>query len=164
MYVCIYIYIHICVCTYFDTYACTVGFHNFNLRIFNLRVSNPNKLIVEVFLTRCRISMCQGLGPKKHDVISEIDRCPFPTAPARRRRRAPGPRVWLIISISHIYISLALSLSLYIYIYMYMYIYIYIYMAWACQLPRPRQAHLRARRRRRGGPARPGKRSTNYYY
>ena len=42
----------------------TVGFHNFNLPIFNLRVSNPNKLIVDVFLTRCRISMCQGLGPK----------------------------------------------------------------------------------------------------
>ena len=44
--------------------APSVGFHNFNLRIFNLRVSNPNKLIVDVFLTRCRISMCQGLGPK----------------------------------------------------------------------------------------------------
>ena len=42
----------------------TVGFHNFNLRIFNLRISNPNKLIVYVCLTRCRISMCQGLGPK----------------------------------------------------------------------------------------------------
>ena len=27
----------------------TVGFHNFNLRIFNLRVSNPNKWIVDVF-------------------------------------------------------------------------------------------------------------------
>ena len=26
------------------------------------------------FLTRCRISKCQGLGPKKHDEISEIDR------------------------------------------------------------------------------------------
>ena len=51
----------------------TVGFHNFNLRIFNLRVSNPNKLIADVFLTRW-ISMCQGLGPKKHDEISEIDR------------------------------------------------------------------------------------------
>ena len=50
-----------------------VGFHNFNLRILNLRVSNPNKLIVDVFLTRCRISMCQGLGPKKHDESSEID-------------------------------------------------------------------------------------------
>ena len=55
----------------------TVGFHNFNLRIFNLRVSNPNKLIVDAFLTRCRISMCQGLGPKKHDEISEIDRRGF---------------------------------------------------------------------------------------
>ena len=42
----------------------TVGFHNFNIRIFNLRVSNPNKLIVDVFLTRCRSSMYQGLSPK----------------------------------------------------------------------------------------------------
>ena len=59
-------------------FKCTVGFHNFNLRIFNLRVSNPNKLTVDVFLTRCRISMCQGLGPKKHDEISEIDRTMSP--------------------------------------------------------------------------------------
>ena len=29
---------------------------------------------MDVFLTRCRISMCQGLGPKKHDELSEIDR------------------------------------------------------------------------------------------
>ena len=29
------------------------------------------------FLTRCRISMCQGLGPEKHDEISEIDRMFF---------------------------------------------------------------------------------------
>ena len=56
------------------THPYTVGFHNFNLRIFNLRVSNPNKLIVSVCLTRCRISVCQGLGQKKHDEISEIDR------------------------------------------------------------------------------------------
>ena len=54
--------------------ACTVGFHNFNLRIFNLRVSNPNKFIVDVFSTQCRISMCRGLGPKKHDEMSEVDR------------------------------------------------------------------------------------------
>ena len=51
----------------------TVGFHNFSLRTFNLRVSNPNKLTVNIFLTRCRISMCQGLGPKNHE-ISETDR------------------------------------------------------------------------------------------
>ena len=66
----------------------TVGFHNLNLRIFNLRVSNPNKLIVDVFLTRCRISMCQGLGPKKHDEISEIDRKSFWAAAAALRRSA----------------------------------------------------------------------------
>ena len=52
----------------------TVGFHNFNLRIFNLRVSNPDKLIVDVCLTRCRIPVRQGLGPEKHDEISETDR------------------------------------------------------------------------------------------
>ena len=81
MYIHIYIYIHTHV--YISAASArargrrgkagTVGFHNFNLRIFNLRVSNPNKLIVDV-LTRCRISMCQGLGPKQHDEISEIDR------------------------------------------------------------------------------------------
>ena len=42
----------------------TASFHNFKSQNFKLRVSNPNKLIVDVFLTRCRISMCQGLGPK----------------------------------------------------------------------------------------------------
>ena len=71
-YMCVYIYIDRYICIYpqvsCDIHAHTIGFHNFNLRIFNLRVSNPNKLIVFLFfLTRCRISMCQGLGPKKHD-------------------------------------------------------------------------------------------------
>ena len=84
----------LCVICYMLNAACyiilsynTVGFHNFNLRIFSLRVSNPNKLIVDVFLTRCRISMCQGLGPKKHDEISEIDRM-------FARRHSSGWQVW----------------------------------------------------------------------
>ena len=62
--------------------------------------------MVDVFLTRCRISMCQGLGQKKHDEISEIDRTFFitprnPDAPFRMPllrspelvgdRRAPSP-------------------------------------------------------------------------
>ena len=64
----------------------TVGFHTFNLRIFNLRTSNPNKLIVYVFLTRCRISMCQSLGPKKNK-ISKTDRTIARTAPAGWRIR-----------------------------------------------------------------------------
>ena len=81
----------------------TVGFHNFNLRIFNLRVSNPNKLIVDVFLTRCRTSMCQGLGPKKHDEISEIDRTtlsyrlPGSCRPASRPSTPPGPLRYLYL-------------------------------------------------------------------
>ena len=32
------------------TLTTTVGFHNFNLRIDNLRVSNPNTFIVDVFV------------------------------------------------------------------------------------------------------------------
>ena len=52
-------YIHIYIYIYNDSWANleilslkidrTVGFHNFNIRIFNSRVSNPNKLIVDVF-------------------------------------------------------------------------------------------------------------------
>ena len=52
----------------------TVGFHNFNLRIFNLRVSNPNKLIVDVFVDTMSDFNVPGSRPKKHDAISEIDR------------------------------------------------------------------------------------------
>ena len=69
----------------YRTIPYTVGFHKFNLRIFNLRVSNPNEFIVDVFLTRCRISMCQGLGPK-HDETSEVDRT-YTAAGASSSRR-----------------------------------------------------------------------------
>ena len=79
----IYIYMYICI-MYICLGGTTVGSHNFNLRIFNLRVSNPDKLIVDVCLTRCRISMCQGLGPKKHDEISEIDRKGLPRNGGRK--------------------------------------------------------------------------------
>ena len=68
----------------------TPGFHNFNLRIFNLRVSNPNKFIVDGCLTRCRISMRQGLGPKKHGEISEIDCTYIIHTSSTWCRRPPG--------------------------------------------------------------------------
>ena len=55
----------------------TVGFHNLNLRIFNLRVSNPNKLIVDVFFDTISDFNVPGSRPKKHDEISEIDRMAF---------------------------------------------------------------------------------------
>ena len=45
--------------------ANTVGFHNFNLRIFNLRVSNPNKLIVDVFVDTMSDFNVPGSRPKK---------------------------------------------------------------------------------------------------
>ena len=71
----------------------TVGFHNFNLRIFNLRVSNPNKLIVDVLLTRCRISMCQGLGPRNTTKFRKSAVCKRSSpSPARPRARAGAPR------------------------------------------------------------------------
>ena len=43
----------------------TVGFHNFNLRIVNLRVSNPNKLIVDVFVDTMSDFNVPGSRPKK---------------------------------------------------------------------------------------------------
>ena len=43
----------------------TVGFHNFNLRNFNLRVSNPNKLIVGVFCDTMSDFNVPGSQPKK---------------------------------------------------------------------------------------------------
>ena len=109
----------------------TVGFHNFNLRIFNLRVSNQNKLIVDVFLTRCRISLFQGLGPKKHDDILKTDR-------SRRGRlswrvgdgsglaRGGGSK---LASEGHTYMYVCMYVCIYIYIYMYvcMYVCMYVY-------------------------------------
>ena len=43
----------------------TVGFHNFNLRVQFESFKSGHSL--NIFLTRCRISMCQGFSPKKHD-------------------------------------------------------------------------------------------------
>ena len=43
----------------------TVGFHNFNLRMFNLRVSNPYKLIVDVFFDTMSDFNVPGSRPKK---------------------------------------------------------------------------------------------------
>ena len=94
----------------------TVGFHNFNLRIFNSRVSNPDKLTVEFFLTRCRISMCQGLGPQKHDEISEIDRITI----------SMTMTMTMTITIT-ITITITTAMNYWYYVYVCMHIYIYIY-------------------------------------
>ena len=51
-----------------------VGFHNFNLRNFNLRVSKSNKFIVDMFFDTMSDFNVPGSRPKKHDEISEIDR------------------------------------------------------------------------------------------
>ena len=42
-----------------------VGFHNFNLRTFNLRVSNPSKFIVDVFFDTMSDFNVPGSRPKK---------------------------------------------------------------------------------------------------
>ena len=44
----------------------TVGFQNFDLRIFNLRVSNPNKLIVDVFVDTMSDFNVPGSRPNKN--------------------------------------------------------------------------------------------------
>ena len=46
----------------------TVGFHNFNLRIFNLRISNPNKLIVYVFVDTMSDFNVPGSRPPKKTI------------------------------------------------------------------------------------------------
>ena len=87
MHIYIYIYTHICIYIYIYIYMLpdprafdlpqasrslisvgiypTVGSHNFNLRIFNLRVSNPNKLIVDVFFDTMSDFNVPGSRPKK---------------------------------------------------------------------------------------------------
>ena len=74
LYIYIYIYIFICARPRVPelahgrspTFDChTVGFHNFNLRIFNLRVSDPNKLIVDVFVDTMSDFNVPGSRPNK---------------------------------------------------------------------------------------------------
>ena len=54
-------------------YVRTLGFHNFNLRIFNLRIPNPSKLTVYVFFDTMSDFNVPKLRPKKHFDISETD-------------------------------------------------------------------------------------------
>ena len=51
----------------------TVGAHNVNLIIFNLRVSNPNKLIVDFVRHDVGFQCARVSAKQKHDEISEID-------------------------------------------------------------------------------------------
>ena len=68
-YIYIYIYIHARIHIYIYIY--TVGLHNFNLRIFNFRVSNPNKLIVDVFFDTMSDFNVPGFRPQKQTLIFE---------------------------------------------------------------------------------------------
>ena len=52
----------------------TVAFNNFNLRIVKLRVSNPDTLIVDVFVDTMSDFNVPGSWPKKHYETSEVDR------------------------------------------------------------------------------------------
>ena len=57
-----------------------------------------------MFLSRCRISMCQGLGAKKHDEISETGRTRAPPVVALPRSapssRAAAPGVDLVLGVA----------------------------------------------------------------
>ena len=53
----------------------TVGFHNFNLRFFDLRVSHPIKLIVDVFVDTMSDFNVPGSRPNKNTMkFRKIDR------------------------------------------------------------------------------------------
>ena len=64
----------------------TVGFNNFNLRIFNLRVSNPNKLIVDVFFDTSDFNV-PGSRPDKNTMKFRKSTVLAAVAAARRLRR-----------------------------------------------------------------------------
>ena len=67
IYTCIHTRMSACICIHTHTmhaYIHTVGFHNFNLRSFNLRMSNPNKLIVDVFVDTMSDFNVPGSRPK----------------------------------------------------------------------------------------------------
>ena len=120
-----------------------VGFHNFSLRTFNLSLKSE-QIDCGCFFTRCRISMCQGLDPKQHDEISEIDGIwvqrgtrPQGSATAHFRQCDVATNVvWYsfnmlyvytrvmyihiyIYTLLHLSLSLSISLSIHIYIYTY---------------------------------------------
>ena len=78
--------------------APTVGFHNLNLRIFNLRVSNPNKIIVDVFVDTMSDFNVPGSRPKKHDETSEIDVLRLFIATPAESTTTPGSRPIGLIS------------------------------------------------------------------
>ena len=88
---CVYIYIYIYI---YGSPA--VGFHDFNLRNFSLRVSNPNKFFVDVFFDTMSDFNVPGSRATKHGEISEIDRrgdlngVQKGSAPARERRFMSG--------------------------------------------------------------------------
>ena len=72
--------------------------------------------------------MCQGLGPKKHDEISEIDRGKGGANPTRRAAPRSVEAAANTYMILYVYLCVSLSLYIYIYICICVCIYIYIYM------------------------------------
>ena len=85
MYIYIYIYINNTLyrndtrddTKYASLHDTTVGFHHFNLRIFNSRVSNPKNKNVVYLSVLSRISNYQGLGRKNKHENLKTDRTKY---------------------------------------------------------------------------------------
>ena len=112
-----------------------VGFHNFNLRIVNLRVSNPKNTYVAYVSVLSRISNCQSLGRKNKHELLKTDR--MSTTSYYMLGAAPigGNQTQLekdghpgVGSGEPIPITMYTYVCIYIYIYMYMYMYMYMCM------------------------------------
>ena len=88
-----------------------VGFHNLNLRIFNLRVSNPSKLICGCFFDTMSDFNVPGSRPNKNTMTF---------------RKSTVPRVYSGIVVC-MYVCVYIYIYIYIYIYTYIYIHIYIH-------------------------------------
>ena len=115
-----------------------VGFHNFNLQTFNLRVSNPNKLIVDVFWHDVGFQ-CARVSAQKNTMKFRKSTVCW-TAGLRWHERSEthrevacmlyGIRIHVCMCICiftcvYIYIYIYIHTCVYIYIYICIYIYIY---------------------------------------
>ena len=118
-------------------YTSTGGFHNFNLRIVNLRVSNPDNLMVDVFFWHDVGFQCARVSAQqKRDEISEIDRIHRTldsTFQSHRRqwrwfwKRCVWAGQWDPQQLASIYICIYVCIYIYICICVVAYMYIYIY-------------------------------------
>ena len=105
----------------FLCFSTAVGFHNFNLRIFNLRVSNPNKLVVDVFFDTMSDFNVPGSRPNKNTMKFRKSTVSSSSSFfSEGQARGTGPDFPdLRPAHKHMHICMYVCVHIYIYIYIY---------------------------------------------